>query len=94
MATYMLSTIDNPYNPFTDFTHWFLYDVHAGYNSCSRLARTANIKENMSEVEQQRAINDAVDDIVLHDPLNLYVRVKENGEGLPQSDNASTYVSS
>ncbi len=94
MAVYMLSTIDNPYNPFEDFVHWFLYDVHCQYNTCGLLARTANVQENMSEVEQQRAINEAIDQIVLNDPLNLYIRIKENGEGLPDKVNASTYSSS
>ena len=37
----MLSTIDNPFNPFDDFDSWFHYDIEKGYNSCSYLARIA-----------------------------------------------------
>ena len=35
MAQCMLTTFDNPYNPFDDFTKWWLWDVTHGYNSVS-----------------------------------------------------------
>ena len=41
MVQYMLTTYDNPYNPFQDFTKWFLWDTEKGYNSCAYLARVA-----------------------------------------------------
>ena len=31
---FMLSTIDNPYNPFQDFKKWFVYDEVVGNHQC------------------------------------------------------------
>lgn len=34
-----LTTFDNPYNPFEQFSDWFLFDVEKGYNTCAYLDR-------------------------------------------------------
>ena len=47
----MLTTIDNPFNPFDDFKAWFLFDVEKNYNSCGLLDRIAKIEDNMTEEE-------------------------------------------
>ena len=39
----MLTTFDNPFNPFDEFVPWFLYDVEKGYYSCDKLARVAQL---------------------------------------------------
>ena len=33
----MLTSIDNPDDPFEDFKSWFKYDVEHGYNTCGYL---------------------------------------------------------
>ena len=46
----MLTTIDNPFDPFEQFTSWFMFDVEKGYNSCGRLMRVAKVSDNMSQI--------------------------------------------
>ena len=48
MNNVALTTFDNPYDPFDDFTSWFLFDVQKGYNSCAYLARIAKISDELS----------------------------------------------
>ena len=45
----MLSTFDNPFNPFEQFIPWFMFDTEKGYNCCSRLARIAQIGEDFTD---------------------------------------------
>ena len=71
----MLTTIDNPFNPFDDFTSWFMYDVEKGYNSCSYVARIAKTSEQFTEKENNEEIERAIDEIIEHDFLNIYVKV-------------------
>ena len=71
----MLTTIDNPYNPFDDFTSWFMYDVEKGYNSCSYVARIAKTSEQFTEKENNEEIERAIDEIIEHDFLNIYMKV-------------------
>ena len=68
----MLTTIDNPFDPFEQFTSWFLFDVEKGYYSCSYLARIANISEEMSDEEVNEEINRAIDEIMKYNPLPIY----------------------
>ena len=72
----MLTTFDNPYDPFEDFTSWFMFDVEKGYNTCSYLARIAEITDEMSEKETDEEIERAIDDIIKYNPLNIYKKVK------------------
>jgi len=72
---FMLTTIDNPFDPFEQFTSWFLFDVEKGYNSCSRLARFANISDEMTDKEVNEEIERAIDEIIKYDILNVYKKV-------------------
>lgn len=73
----MLSTIDNPFNPFEDFDSWFLFDVEKGYNSCSYLARIAKTSNEFTEEEEAEEIERAIDEIIQYDFMNLYIKVKQ-----------------
>lgn len=73
---FMLTTIDNPFDPFEQFTSWFLFDVEKGYNTCSRLARIANISDELSEKEVDEEIERAINEIIKYDFMNIYKKVK------------------
>lgn len=73
-----LTTIDNPFDPFTQFDSWFLFDNEKGYNSCSRLDRVIEISDEMSEAEINEEIERGIDEIIKHDFLNIYKKVTKN----------------
>jgi hypothetical protein len=37
----MLTTEDNPFDPFTQFDEWYAFDVEKEYYTCAYLARIA-----------------------------------------------------
>lgn len=78
MAKFMLTTIDNPYDPNTDFDSWFNYDVDKGYNSCAYLDRVAPTSDQLTEQENDLLISQGIDRIIAFDPLNIYTKVEVN----------------
>ena len=71
----MLTTFDNPFDPFEQFTSWLLYDKEKGYNSCEYLARIMHISDDMSEEEVDIETERAIDEIIFYDSANLYKKV-------------------
>ena len=79
----MLTTFDNPFDPFEQFTSWLLFDKEKGYNSSERLMRIANISDDMTQKEVDEEIERAIDEIIKYDFMNIYVKVKKE---LKQTD--------
>ena len=73
-----LTTFDNVYDPFEEFTSWFLFDVEKGYNTCSYLARIAKLSDDMTEKEVNEEIERAIDEIIMTNPLPIYRKVRRN----------------
>ena len=76
----MLTTFDNPYNPFDDFTLWLMYDKEQGYDTCERLARIAKLSDDMSQDEIDAETVRAMDEIIFYDFLNIYKKVWQDSE--------------
>jgi hypothetical protein len=76
----MLTTFDNPFDPFDDFIQWFMFDIEQGYYTCSRLARIARLSEEFSVAEDKAETERAIDEIIDHDFLNIYKKVVRNVE--------------
>lgn len=76
----MLTTFDNPFDPFDDFVSWFMFDVEKGYYTCNLLARIARSSEEFSTIEEKTETERAIDEIIDHDFLNIYKKVTRNIE--------------
>lgn len=75
---YMLTTVDNPYDPFTHFDEWLRYDIGKGYNTCNYLARVVQTSNELSDELNDRAINDAIDEICEYNWLGIYKKVTKD----------------
>lgn len=73
----MLTTYDNPFNPFEQFSSWFLFDVEKGYNTCSYLARIAKLTDEMTQQEENEEVERAIDEIIKYDFMNIYKKVRK-----------------
>lgn len=76
-SEYMLTTIDNPYNPFKQFDSWFLFDVEKGYNTCAYLDRIARTSDQLSDTENDEELERAMNEIISNDFMNIYKKVKK-----------------
>lgn len=72
-----LTTVDNPYDPFTNFDEWYAFDISHGHNSCGLMAYFANVAQGQSDLDNDKDIEAAIDRVVEIDPLNQYVKVYE-----------------
>ncbi len=76
----MLTTIDNPYDPFTQWDQWLSFDRQQGYYTCEYLARIANTSTEQSELDQNLEIEEAIDEICKLNILGIYRKVTKDVE--------------
>lgn len=75
---YMLTTVDNPYNPFTQFRQWLVWDDAQGYNTSGLLARILVTSDELSDADQAVALNNAIDEVVRENVLGLFRKVSRS----------------
>jgi hypothetical protein len=78
MREVMLTTVDNPFSPFTQFNEWYAYDRLLGHNSSALLARVANTSPDTSDEDMLFFIEEAIDEIVRTDITKLFKKVEES----------------
>lgn len=76
MALHMLTTVDNPFDPATQWDDWFAFDSLHGYNTPGLLARIARSSDELSEADQDIAIEEAIDEIVRENVLGNLRKVE------------------
>jgi len=87
MAEVMLTTVDNPYDPFTQFNEWYAYDtVQKDYNTCAYLARVAPYTPDMAPDVAEALVEKAIDEIVSINVLGIYKKVKRNERATNQKN--------
>lgn len=75
MQLHMLTTLDNPFDPATRFTEWDQFDKAHGYHTMAYLARIVKSSDDLSEADQDQALEDAIDEIVRLNVLGIYKKV-------------------
>ena len=65
----MLTTFDNPFNPFTEFDRWWKEDLLLGHNCCGLLANESNVADIASDEVNDKAIIEAMERIVKREPM-------------------------
>ena len=82
---FMLTTIDNPFNPFEDYKSWLSYDKGKGYDSAEKVMRYVDflkekdqIDDEITDYEETNLINRAIDVIIKRDFLHIYRKVEQD----------------
>lgn len=80
MKAVALTTIDNPWNPFTNFRDWYNFDESHDYKSCSIVARLARTTDDMTPSEELKEIERAINSFIEADPTGTYIKVYDDEE--------------
>jgi hypothetical protein len=80
---YMLTTVDNPFSPFTQFHEWLAWDTQAGYGTAAFLARIVKSSEELSDADAQQAVQDAIDEIVKENVSGVWRKVSRDFKDYP-----------
>lgn len=59
----LITTVDNPFDPFENFAAWNRWDQDHGYNTWSLVCRLAKISDDMSDSEYSDEISAACEEI-------------------------------
>nr|UVX65401.1 MAG: hypothetical protein [Bacteriophage sp.] len=76
----MLTTVDNPFNPITQFDEWYEYDESKGYCTSGYVARIAKTSDDLSKNDQDLAIQAAIDEIISMNPDGFYKKVTDSAQ--------------
>ena len=75
MKEVMLTTTDNPFDPFTQWDDWYNYDLYLDHGCCELIGRLGASSIDASPASQQREYESTIDNIIKHDPLHIYKKV-------------------
>ena len=88
-TVYMLTTVDNPYNPFTEWDDWYAFDASKGYHTPGLIARLTVDSDELSDTDQTLSVQQAMGEIARENVLGIYRLVSEDsftpGSPIPDS---------
>jgi hypothetical protein len=74
----MVTTPDNPWNPYTQFDEWYAFDAMMGYNTCGILARLACTSRELSDEQNEEAIDKAQDEMTKGIYKGIFIKVNKD----------------
>ena len=82
MANIMLTTVDNPWNPFVHFDEWNAWDENQARKEqrpsiLRYLAKIAEVSSYMSDRDYDQAVEDAINEAVAFNVTGKYRRISE-----------------
>lgn len=78
MAAVAITTKDNPFSPFDQFSEWYNYDHAKGYNTCEWLARLSPSPDTDSVPDSfLDAYNEIVIDRIIRLRPDIYIKVTQ-----------------
>ena len=84
---FMLTTIDNPFNPFEENEAWLAYDLnHSFASACCQLARIQRTNPLMSEKETAQEEDRAIIEIAELNVTGTFRLIDENGDYITVSE--------
>jgi hypothetical protein len=72
---FLLSTEDNPFDPYTQWVEWYTYDEQHGYCTSGLIARIIITSDDLSDEDKKLAYEQAADAIIANIDDKLYVKV-------------------
>lgn len=83
---YMLTTYDNPFDPFTQWDEWYMWDMTNGYHTPGLLARVARTSDEISDADLHFAIQTAIDEIVKENVSGMHRKIKRGEQLVSAAD--------
>lgn len=80
ITEYRITTFDNPFDPFDEQEDWLRFDLEKGYYSDQKVARLLqmrNVPEDATQKELNEYIEQAIDDLIEVDFLNVFKKVSK-----------------
>lgn len=78
MVEHMLTTVDNPWHPFTQYKEWSSFDRAMGHNTAEKLATYIFTTNDLGEKVTLQDIEDGMQALVDADILGIYIKVTKD----------------
>lgn len=75
MGDYMITTIDNPWNPFTHYHEWLDHDTQHGYHTDQWIAILSKSSSDLPMEEQEELVDFGCQRLLEVDPYGLHVKL-------------------
>lgn len=85
MDLYMLTTIDNPFSPVTQYDEWLTWDM-TYHNTNALLARVVYTSPELSDTDQALAIQAGIDEIVTENVSGVHTKVRAGSFTIPSQE--------